>query len=67
MRKPDATHSPALRSWVLSANLPTTDFPIQNLPFGRFVRAARGVTVLPATLDSLRVSAIGLCLRASQR
>ena len=39
MTKPDATHSPALRSWVLSANLPTTDFPIQNLPFGRFVRA----------------------------
>jgi fumarylacetoacetase len=37
--KPDATHDPALRSWVASANLPNTDFPIQNLPFGRFVRA----------------------------
>jgi fumarylacetoacetase len=32
----DATHSPALQSWVESANDPATDFPIQNLPFGRF-------------------------------
>ena len=32
----NATHDPALRSWVASANLDTTDFPIQNLPFGRF-------------------------------
>lgn len=27
------THDPALQSWVESANLPGTDFPIQNLPF----------------------------------
>ncbi len=33
---PDATHDPALESWVDSANSTTTDFPIQNLPFGRF-------------------------------
>ncbi len=32
----DATHHPALRSWVASANEPGTDFPIQNLPLGRF-------------------------------
>ncbi|MBU6440412.1 MAG: fumarylacetoacetase [Betaproteobacteria bacterium] len=32
----DATHDPALRSWVASANRPDGDFPIQNLPFGRF-------------------------------
>ncbi|MEO5733208.1 MAG: fumarylacetoacetase [Rubrivivax sp.] len=32
----DKTHDPALRSWVASANVPGTDFPIQNLPFGRF-------------------------------
>ena len=32
------THDPALRSWVVSANSPTTDFPIQNLPFGVFRR-----------------------------
>lgn len=30
----DATHDPALRSWVASANAPDTDFPIQNLPLG---------------------------------
>lgn len=27
------THNPALRSWIESANLPGTDFPIQNLPY----------------------------------
>jgi len=32
----DPTHDPALTSWVESANGPDTDFPIQNLPFGRF-------------------------------
>lgn len=32
----DATHDTALRSWVESANDPASDFPIQNLPFGRF-------------------------------
>ena len=32
----DATHDPATQSWVASANAADTDFPIQNLPFGRF-------------------------------
>jgi len=32
----DNTLDPALQSWVESANDPSTDFPIQNLPFGRF-------------------------------
>jgi fumarylacetoacetase len=32
------THSPALRSWIASANAEGTDFPIQNLPFGVFRR-----------------------------
>src|SRR5688572_21952251 len=32
----DATHAPDLRSWVTSANVAGSDFPIQNLPFGRF-------------------------------
>jgi fumarylacetoacetase len=27
------THDPALRSWVPSANVAGSDFPIQNLPF----------------------------------
>ncbi|MBT9314822.1 fumarylacetoacetase [Leptothoe spongobia] len=35
----DATHDPHLQSWVASANLPDTDFPIQNLPFGIFQRS----------------------------
>jgi fumarylacetoacetase len=34
----DDTHDPALRSWVASANAAAADFPIQNLPFGRFRR-----------------------------
>jgi fumarylacetoacetase len=34
----DATHDPKLRSWVESANDGGCDFPIQNLPFGRFRR-----------------------------
>ena len=32
----DATHAPDTQSWVESANARDTDFPIQNLPFGRF-------------------------------
>ncbi len=32
----DHTHNPALTSWVASANAVGSDFPIQNLPFGRF-------------------------------
>ncbi len=35
----DETHDVSLRSWVDSANLPDSDFPIQNLPFGVFRRA----------------------------
>ena len=30
------THDPGLTSWVSSANLPDTDFPVQNLPFDIF-------------------------------
>jgi fumarylacetoacetase len=36
----DETHDPDLRSWVASANDPASDFPVQNLPFGRFRRRA---------------------------
>jgi fumarylacetoacetase len=32
----DATHDPALTSWVESANRPGADFPIQNLPYASF-------------------------------
>lgn len=34
----DPTHDPALLSWVASANHADTDFPVQNLPYGRFRR-----------------------------
>lgn len=33
------THDPKLTSWIDSANDPTTDFPIQNLPFASFTGA----------------------------
>ncbi len=32
MPQTNASHDPALRSWIESANDPGTDFPIQNLP-----------------------------------
>src|SRR5258705_14482 len=35
----DQTHDPKQRSWIPSANTPGTDFPIQNLPLGRYRRA----------------------------
>ena len=38
----DATHDAARLSWLESANDPATDFPIQNLPFGRFKTQADG-------------------------
>ena len=39
MTMTDTTHDPKLRSWVAAANAAEADFPIQNLPFGRFRRA----------------------------
>ena len=41
----NATHDPARRSWVESANDPDTDFPIQNLPFCTFQANMRDPTV----------------------
>ena len=38
----NATHDPALKSWLDSANRADTDFPIQNLPFGVFRRRGGG-------------------------
>jgi fumarylacetoacetase len=35
----NATHDPAQRSWVGSANAPGGDFPLQNLPFAVFRHA----------------------------
>ncbi|MBT9597730.1 MAG: fumarylacetoacetase [Vitreoscilla sp.] len=52
----DATHDPELASWVESANATDADFPIQNLPFGRFRAAASdpwriGVAIGDQVLD----------------
>ena len=38
------THDPALQSWVPSAQLADTDFPIQNLPLGVFRRKGSNQT-----------------------
>jgi fumarylacetoacetase len=38
----DTTLDPGLRSWVASANDPATDFPIQNLPLGMFLKTEGG-------------------------
>jgi fumarylacetoacetase len=53
----DATHDPALASWVETANDDATDFPVQNLPFGTFRRRGRdeparvGVAIGDQVLD----------------
>ena len=43
----DFSHDATLRSWVASANLDDTDFPIQNLPLGMFRRAGSAETFRP--------------------
>ncbi|MFC0711741.1 fumarylacetoacetase [Azorhizophilus paspali] len=61
----DATHNPTLQSWVASANDPATDFPIQNLPYGRLRRAGSdepwriGVAIGDRILDLARAAAAG--------
>jgi fumarylacetoacetase len=57
----DASHDAALRSWVESANDGATEFPIQNLPFGRFRRRGSdealrvGVAIGDQVLDCAQV------------
>jgi fumarylacetoacetase len=64
----DATHDPALRSWVASANQAGSDFPIQNLPFGRMRVGDEpwriGVAIGDQVLD-LRLAAAAGALPAS--
>src|ERR1700685_4783300 len=38
----DETHDPKVQSWVESANNASSDFPVQNLPFGMFRRRGEG-------------------------
>ena len=60
------THNPSLRSWVVSANSPQTDFPIQNLPFGVFRRRGSaesfrgGVAIGDQILDLAALSRAGV-------
>ena len=70
----NATHNPALRSWVGSANRADCDFPIQNLPFGIFRRMGSaegwrgGVAIGDQVLDlgaaTLRELSSGVVTRA---
>ena len=59
----DATHDADRQSWVESANAADCDFPIQNLPFGRFRSAAEdgwriGVAIGDQVLDLQRTGLI---------
>jgi fumarylacetoacetase len=59
----DETHAPELESWVESANEKDCDFPIQNLPFGRFRSAGQthwriGVAIGSQLLDLQRTGLI---------
>jgi fumarylacetoacetase len=49
----DATHDPALQSWVESANLSDTDFPIQSLPYATFVRKGHEQTRLGMAIGDM--------------
>ncbi|MBY4595395.1 fumarylacetoacetase [bacterium BD-1] len=48
----DFTHDPTARSWVASANDPTTHFPLQNLPWG--VADGRVVVAIGAHILDVR-------------
>src|SRR6478736_689609 len=61
--EPNATHDPARRSWVASANDPDGDFPIQNLPFGLFRHGGRsrgGVALGDEIIDLAALAESGL-------
>ena len=52
----DSTHDPNLKSWVESANEPSSGFPIQNLPYASFrkrgeERVRVGVAIGDLVLD----------------
>ena len=60
----DFTHDPSRKSWVATANSPTTDFPIQNLPFCMFARPGEvkraGVAIGDEILDLTAAADLGL-------
>jgi fumarylacetoacetase len=63
----DRTHDPLARSWLDSAGDPSTDFPLQNLPYGVFRtsggtkgRPRIGVAIGEMMLDLARCRTLGL-------
>lgn len=66
MLRLNATHDPALRSWVDTANHAGADFPLQNLPFAVFRRRGSvqpwrgGVAIGDQVLDLAQLHALGL-------
>lgn len=64
MSKLKQTHDPKLKSWVESANLPESHFPIQNLPFGIFSTSSAslraGIAIGDQILDLSVIEETGL-------
>jgi fumarylacetoacetase len=59
----NSTHDPSRRSWLPSANLFESDFPIQNLPFGIFREsgiARGGVAIGDSIFDLAAALQLGL-------
>lgn len=63
-RRIDETHDGALRSWVVSANLAGSDFPVQNLPFGIFKRSGFDESPHAGVAIGDRILDLGAILRA---
>lgn len=67
----NATHDPARRSWIESANQPATDFPLQNLPYGVFRRGENhpphlGVAIGDEILDLAALAELDLLPAAAR-
>ena len=65
------THDPARLSWIESANLAANDFPLQNLPYGVFRRAADapprlGVAIGDRIFDLFAAAETGLVTPAAR-
>jgi fumarylacetoacetase len=62
----DATHDPALRSWVASAN-GHLDFPIQNLPLGVFVPPGGGAPRVGIAIGDMVLDVVAAGLPGAPR
>jgi fumarylacetoacetase len=58
------THNPTKRSWVESANVHSTDFPIQNLPFGVFRREGSSEPARVGVAIGNQVLDVSVCRKA---